>query len=341
MREPGFWWSDSALGALLSPLGALYGAITAARMRQDGVRAAVPVICIGNLTLGGTGKTPTAIALAQQLVANGERPVMLTRGYGGSETGPLLVDGHAGADVVGDEPLLLARVAPTVVARDRAVGVALATAPKASVIIMDDGLQNPSLHKDMTIAVVDGRRGIGNGRIFPAGPLRASLAAQMPFVSAVLIVGPPAPACAPIIDAARGRNIPVLHAMLMPDADIIASLRGRPLLAFAGIGDPTKFAATLEDAGVPPQQLVAFADHHRFTESDAADLLARAKIGAKTGSGPGSRQLVTTEKDLARLAGSATPALTQLAREAIALPVRLTFAEPDAVAGLLRATLKR
>lgn len=333
MREPDFWWSDSASGALLAPLGALYGALAAARMRQDGVRAAMPVICVGNLTLGGTGKTPTAIALARQLVANGERPVMLTRGYGGSESGPRLVEGHSRADAVGDEPLLLARAAPTIVARDRPAGAALAAAQKASVIIMDDGLQNPSLRKDLVIAVVDGRRGLGNGRIFPAGPLRAALAAQMPFVSAVLIVGSPGPACAPIIDAARAHNIPVLHAKLTPDEDVIGSLRGRPLLAFAGIGDPTKFAATLEAAGVPPQRLVAFADHHRFSESDATDLLSRASTGAL--------QLVTTEKDLARLAGSVTPALAQLAREAVALPVRLTFNEPDAIAGLLRATLKR
>jgi len=336
VREPGFWWNDGACGALLSPLGALYGAIAAARMRRDGARAAVPVICVGNLTLGGTGKTPTAIALARQLLANGERPVMLTRGYGGREAGPLLVDGHSRAAAVGDEPLLLARAAPTVVARDRAAGAALAAGQNATVIIMDDGLQNPSLRKDLVIAVVDGRRGFGNGRVFPAGPLRAPLAAQMPSVSAVLIVGTPGPACAPVIDAARDRNIPVLHATLTPDADVVASLRGRPLLAFAGIGDPAKFAATLKDAGAPPQRLVAFADHHRFTEADAADLLAQAKAGTK----PETLQLVTTEKDQARLAGAATPALAQLAREAVALPVRLTFAEPDAVAGLLRAALK-
>jgi tetraacyldisaccharide 4'-kinase len=333
MREPDFWWNDSALGALLSPLGALYGALTAARMRQDGIRAGVPVICVGNLTLGGTGKTPTAMAVARQLVANGERPVMLTRGYGGSDSGPLLVDGHSRAHAVGDEPLLLARAVPTVVARDRIAGAALAAAQKATVIVMDDGLQNPSLRKDLAIAVVDGRRGLGNGRVFPAGPLRAPLAAQMPFVSAVLIVGAARPACAPVIDAAQARNIPVLHAALTPDADVVASLRGRPLLAFAGIGDPAKFAATLTDAGAPPQRLAAFADHHRFTEREAADLLAEAKAGAL--------QLVTTEKDLARLTGAATPALAQLARDAVALPVRLTVSEPGVLAGLLRATLNR
>ncbi|MBN9051344.1 MAG: tetraacyldisaccharide 4'-kinase [Rhizobiales bacterium] len=333
MREPDFWWSDSALGALLSPLGALYGAITAARMRQDGAHATVPVICVGNLTLGGTGKTPTAIAIARHLVANGERPVMLTRGYGGRDAGPLLVDGHAGADAVGDEPLLLARAAPTVVARDRAAGAALAAAQNATVIVMDDGLQNPSLRKDLVIAVVDGRRGLGNGRVFPAGPLRAPLAAQIPFVSAVLIVGTPGPACEPMVAAARARDIPILNTTLTPDEDVIAALRGRPLLAFAGIGDPTKFAATLTNAGAPPQRLIAFADHHRFTERDADQLLALAKADAL--------QLVTTEKDQARLAGATTPALARLAREAVALPVRLTVAEPDAVARLLRAALNR
>jgi tetraacyldisaccharide 4'-kinase len=147
MREPAFWWREAGLAAgLLAPLAAVYGAVASARLAQRGARAAVPVICIGNLTLGGAGKTPLVLTLARLLRDAGEQPVLLSRGYGGRLEGPLRVDlaRHRAADV-GDEPLLLARIAPTVVARDRAKGALAAIAAGASVIVMDDGFQNPSL----------------------------------------------------------------------------------------------------------------------------------------------------------------------------------------------------
>jgi len=329
MREPAFWWTDGPAGALLAPLGALYGAVAAARMRRPGAAAGVPVICVGNLTLGGSGKTPTAIALARLLTEAGERPFMLTRGYGGRERGPLRVAAGMAAAAVGDEPLLLARAAPTIVARDRPAGAALARAQGASVIVMDDGLQNPSLRKTLAIAVLDGRRGIGNGRVFPAGPLRAPLAAQLDHIHALLVIGGPDGAAA-VIAAAAARGLAVFRATLAPDAAAVARLRGRRLLAFAGIGDPDKFFGTLAAAGVAPMRCRAFADHHRYTARDAAALLGEAQREGL--------DLVTTEKDAARLAGD--PALAELAKRSEVLPVTLALEERQRFAGFVLSGMR-
>jgi len=330
MREPGFWWRRSLAGALLAPAGALYGAVSAARMRRPGVRAAVPVICVGNLTLGGSGKTPTAIAIAQLLKDRGHTPVMLTRGYGGRERGPLRVTPQARAETVGDEPLLLARAAPTIVAADRPAGAALAVEHGADVIVMDDGLQNPSLQKDLSLAVVDGRRGIGNGRVFPAGPLRAPLAAQLRHIDAALIVGE-ADGAAPVIAVTLAHHRPVFHAALAPDPLTVAQWRGRRVLAFAGIGDPQKFFDTLAEAGIDTAIRRAFPDHHRYTAQEAAALIATAERDRL--------HLLTTEKDLVRIAGDA--ALTALAARASALPVTLELREPQAFASFVLAGIER
>ena len=189
----------------------------------------------------------------------------MSRGYGGSVAGPKQVDAHADhAAQVGDEALLLARVAPTIVARDRVAGAQAARSAGASVVVMDDGLQNGAIAKDFTIAVVDGRRGIGNGKVFPAGPLRAPLEAQWARSDALLVVGEAAGA-AEAIAAAKARGKPVLHARLVPDPAAVTALAGKRVLAFAGIGDPDKFFATVAAAGIEAAQRVAFADHHRFT----------------------------------------------------------------------------
>ena len=215
MREPAFWWrKPGLLSALLAPVAAGYGAIAARRMAQQGVRASVPVLCVGNFTLGGAGKTPTAIAIAKILQQAGERPFCLSRGYGGSLAGPKIVDAQSDvASAVGDEALLLAHAAPAIVARDRVAGAAAARAAGASVIVMDDGLQNASLVKDFTLAVVDGRRGTGNGKVFPAGPLRAPINAQWARTDALLVVGVISGA-AEAVAAAKARGLPVLHARL-------------------------------------------------------------------------------------------------------------------------------
>jgi tetraacyldisaccharide 4'-kinase len=332
MRAPGFWWEEpGAAAALLSPFAAIYGAIAARRLAQTGARAGVPVICVGNPTVGGAGKTPAAIAIARLLAAEGERPVLLTRGYGGSLAGPVTVDPneHSAADV-GDEPLLLARVAPTVVARDRVAGARHAREAGASVIVMDDGFQNPSLEKDFSILVVDRRRGLGNSRVVPAGPLRAPLDPQFERADALLIVGG-APMESPLVDAARRRGLAVFHATLKPDRETLAALTGKRVLAFAGIGDPDKFVATLAAAGIMVPAVRAFPDHHRYTAGEAAALLAQAEREGLA--------LVTTEKDLVRMQGD--PAAAELAARARALPVSLSVAEAEAFARVVLAAVGR
>ncbi len=318
MREPAFWWQPGT-GGLLQPVAAIYGAIAAARMHWRGRRAGVPVICLGNLTVGGAGKTPAALTVAHLLHAAHERPFFLTRGYGGRLSGPLRVNPaiHHSADV-GDEPLLLARLAPTIVARDRAAGAQFAQFAGASIIVMDDGLQNPALAKNLTIVVVDGRRGIGNGRVIPAGPLRAPLGTQLDRAQVLLVVGP-ADGAADIIKRAEQRGMTTFHARLEPDRAIIAAIGKRKVLAFAGIGNPEKFFATLTEAGIAVADRVGFDDHHRFTAAQAQDLLARARAA--------NLMLVTTEKDLMRLSGDNE--LAELAAHTSALPVRLVVEERD------------
>jgi tetraacyldisaccharide 4'-kinase len=328
MRDPSFWWrAPGPMAGLLAPLGALYGGIAAHRLMQVGARARIPVVCVGNLTVGGAGKTPTAIAIARLLQAAGARPMFLTRGYGGRLGGPVAVAPAHGAADVGDEPLLLARVAPTIVARDRAAGARAAAAAGADVIVMDDGFQNPALAKDLALIVVDGRRGLGNGKVFPAGPMRAPLLAQIARAQALLVVGEAGPAAQPAIDAARARGLPVLAGRLVPDPAVVAALAARPALAFAGIADPEKFFATLRSAGIALGATQAFPDHHRFAAVEADDLITRADRAGLA--------LVTTEKDLARLQGD--PALAALARRATALPVTLAFDDADSIGRLLAA----
>ncbi len=332
MREPRFWWRKPGIAAcLLWPIAAVYGAITAARMRRKGLRIDIPVICVGNFTLGGTGKTPTAIAIAKLLIADGETPHFLTRGYGGRRPGPIRVDPkrHTAEDV-GDEPLLLAQHAPVIVSRDRAAGALLAASSGASVIVMDDGLQNPSLMKDVALAVIDARRGFGNGFVFPAGPLRAPLADQFGHVEAVLRIGDGAN-MARIDKSARAHRCTVLSAHLEPEGDVIASLRKQKLYAFAGIGDPDKFFITLITAGLDATVKKSFPDHHPYSDDDAARILARC---ARERLIP-----VTTEKDLVRLAGHSGER-ARLAAAAKAIPVSLVFdQDEDALRQLLRAAL--
>jgi tetraacyldisaccharide 4'-kinase len=332
MREPVFWWRKPGLrAALLAPLAAGYGVIAARRMARQGQRAGLPVLCVGNFSLGGAGKTPTVLTIAKMLTEAGERVFCLSRGYGGSVAGPKRVDAHADrAAQVGDEALLLARVAPTIVARDRVAGAELARRDGASVIVMDDGLQNGSIVKDFTLAVVDGKRGIGNAKVFPAGPLRAPLAAQLARTDALLVVGDGGGADE-VVAAARARSLPVLHGKLVPDAAAGTALKGRKVLAFAGIGDPEKFFASAREAGIDIAQRQAFPDHHRFSAEEAAALIMAAEHAGLA--------LLTTEKDRARMAGD--PLTEALAARVHVLPVTLAVREADELRKLVMATVRR
>lgn len=332
MREPSYWWEKPGLvSRLLWPAAFVYGTIAASRMRRAGQSAGIPVVCVGNFTLGGTGKTPTVIALVKWLTSTGEKPFVLSRGYGGTLSGPVRVDAtvHRAADV-GDEPLLLVRHAPVIVAHDRVAGAALAKEQGATVIVMDDGLQNPSLTKDFVLAVVDGRRGLGNASVFPAGPLRAPLSTQLEFVDAILVVGKGA-GVARITAFARDHDRPLFHARLAPKAEAIKEIGRKKVLAFAGIGDPEKFFSTLAEAGIEAMGEESFPDHHAYTLADAERLLARADAGRLVP--------LTTEKDMARLAGS-DGALATLRARSKDLPVSLMIEDEDALRKLMRKAVR-
>ena len=294
MHEPAFWYRPSSwTSRLLMPLAALYGAIAGRRLQRKGFDAGIPVLCVGNYHLGGAGKTPTVLALVRLLRDLGETPVVLSRGYGGRLRGPVMVDPtrHAALDV-GDEPLMLAPTVPVVVARERIDGLALARAQRASVIVMDDGFQNPVIAKDASLIVIDASRGLGNACVFPAGPLRAPLPPQVDRTDALIVVGEGSAAQA-VAAAVAARGRPVISAHLKADEASLALLRGKRVLAFAGIGDPERFFRTLRACGIEVAAQRPFADHHPFSKSEIEGLIAEANRDALT--------LVTTEKDLARM----------------------------------------
>jgi tetraacyldisaccharide 4'-kinase len=323
MREPEFWSRPSSLlSTLLAPLASLYGGIAARRLNRSGHTAAIPVICVGNYQLGGAGKTPAVLAISELLRSLGENPVVLSRGYRGRLPGPVRVDPvhHRAADV-GDEPLMMAAKVSVVVARDRVAGAALACAEGASVIVMDDGFQNPSLAKTASLIVIDAVRGIGNGRVFPAGPLRAPLASQLPCTDAIILVGDGALPGA-LEQGLRSRGAPLLRGRLVPDDAAVQGLRGKRLLAFAGIGHPPKFFRTLQEAGLDVAAARAFADHHAYTAHDLARL--RAEAAARR------LQLVTTRKDASRLDD---------VRGIAVLDVALRFEDSDALRDFLTQRL--
>jgi tetraacyldisaccharide 4'-kinase len=257
----------------------------------------------------------------------GEHPAFLTRGYGGRERGPVLVRASDGARKIGDEALLLADHAPTVVAADRVAGAALAIEAGATVLVMDDGFQNPSLAKDCSIIAVDGETGIGNGMTFPAGPMRAPIHDQMPFASAVVVIGP-GDAGTRVLDFARGSGLAAFRARVGPEPSAPA-LRGQRILAFAGIGRPQKFFKTLADLGAIIAASETFADHHPFTEDDAIRIAQRAQTGRLVP--------VTTTKDMTRLVGG--PAREALASITKVVPVRLLFDEPAEMSRFLADSL--
>jgi tetraacyldisaccharide 4'-kinase len=322
MRAPEFWHHpESPTAALLSPLGALYDA--AGRLRASlthPTKLARPVICVGNLTAGGAGKTPVALAIAAWLKTRGHEPHFLTRGYGGRLTGPFRVDPerHSFRDA-GDEPHLLAEAAPTWVAPDRRKGAAMAIAEGAELIIMDDGLQNPTLAKDLGLLVLDGGYGFGNGRVIPAGPLRETIAHGLARAQAAVVVG----ADEHQLGEALAARLPVLAARLEPD-HAARALAGKRVLAFAGIGRPGKFSETLAALGAILIRFEAFPDHHPYEADEIMQLVEEA---AACGA-----ELVTTAKDRVRLPPEARPMVTTVR-------VRLVWDDEAQLERLLRPCL--
>lgn len=317
MRAPTFWDKPGLIPTLLSPLAWIGARITAGRVaKPPKISANIPVICVGNINAGGTGKTPTAIALVELLSSHGLKPAILSRGHGGSAEGPLKVDPNAHtAEETGDEPLLLANFAPTWISKDRAAGARAALAENPDVLILDDGFQNPAIRKTASIVVVDARKGFGNGRVMPAGPLREPVSEGMKRADICVVIGAPDDQQSFANRWAKDIPVPILGARIQP-LPTGMPWQGMKVFAFAGIGVPEKFFRTLKDLGADVRGTVALADHQPITDALFTRLKADAdRAGAK---------LVTTDKDAVRLPKSQRLSV-------LPLPVRLVFDDPEAL----------
>ena len=319
MAEPSFWqMRHHPLSLALTPLAWLYGGLEAARRRLTHAQhPGKPVICVGNLTAGGAGKTPTVRWLAEKIAAQGHQPAILSRGYGGSEKGPLKVDRQTHhATHVGDEPLMLAADWPVYIGADRMQSLRLAVQDGADVLIKDDGFQNPSLAHHFNLIVVDSASGIGNQRLLPSGPMRQPLSVALERLDALLIIGEARHhSLAFLMDAVEAFGKPIFHGRVQATGHGSGKVHG-----FCGIARPQKFQASLVAQGYEIDGFTSFADHHDFTEAEAATLLAHDK------------PLITTEKDMARLQGApADSARARLAAEAAVLPIALEIADEAAL----------
>jgi len=321
MRAPDFWdrKTDGLLPTVLRPLGCLVAGISS--MRRKAVapwRAPVPVICVGNLVAGGAGKTPVTIDIVQRLIAQGVDAHVVTRGYGGSELGPVRVDLNTHThDQTGDEPLLLAENAPTWVAKDRQQGVQAAVEAGAQVVILDDGFQNPSVEKDLSLVVVDGSYGFGNGRVMPAGPLRETVPAGLARADAVVLLGADEADVWGRVQRLGFKNLGVLRGKLQPTGNV-ADLKGQSVYAFAGIGRPEKFFTTLESLGCKLAGCKSFDDHHPYSDAEILSILTEAM----------DTPVYTTAKDHVRLSAKHRKRIR-------VLEIALSWKQPDEIDALL------
>ena len=325
MRTPDAWSRKGAVSTLLMPVSWLYGLGTAIRVqRAPRYAPPVPAICVGNLTAGGAGKTPVVLSLAHWFLERGRRPFAVSRGYGGRLAGPVRVDPAAHtAREVGDEPLLLAGTLPTVVARDRAAGAKAAVEAGADILLLDDGHQNPAVAKALSLVVVDGGFGFGNGRMIPSGPLREPVGRGLARADAAVAVGADSTGAMHRCRREAG-GLPLLEARFVPALDAMA-LQGRRVVAFAGIGRPDKFFDTVKEIGAELAEAMAYPDHYAFPETE---IMFICEVAQERGAIP-----VCTEKDYMRLPPDARLMVTPV-------PVTLEWRDPDALDRVLEGVLE-
>ena len=325
MRTPDAWSRKGAVSTMLLPVSWLYALGTAMRVqRAPRYAPPAPAICVGNLTAGGAGKTPVVLSLARWFLERGRRPFAVSRGYGGRLAGPVRVDPavHTAREV-GDEPLLLAGTLPTVVARDRAAGAHAAVEGGADILLLDDGHQNPAVAKALSLVVVDGGFGFGNGRTIPSGPLRETVGRGLARANAVVIVGADSAGAMHRCRREAG-GLPLLDAHFLPTEAALA-LQSRKVVAFAGIGRPDKFFETVKDIGADLTEAMAYPDHYPFPETE---IMFICEVAQERGAIP-----VCTEKDYMRLPADARLMVTPV-------PVTLEWRDPDALDRLLEAVLE-
>ena len=323
MKAPKFWYqSDTIRARILAPIGRIYGWSVARRFRKTRpYQAGVPVICVGNLTVGGTGKTPVCLALGEMLKKMGISFFCLNHGYKSQKKGIVVHRSQMTALDVGDEALLLAKSAPTVVDNRRARGAQIAERQGAQAIIMDDGFQNPGLIKTLSLVVVDGKRGFGNGQMIPAGPLREPVEKGLKRADAVIIAGTDETGATHQVRTLFS-DMPVLSGHFEPDPKVLKQLKGKPVVAFAGIGSPDKFFDMLTGFGIPVAKKIPFPDHYFYSRFDIEQILSDA----------GPLTVVTTAKDFVKVPRELQSRLTVISGHFV-------FDEPQEIEHLLKGTL--
>ena len=327
-----FWYTrGNILARVLSPLGFAYSFVAESRVQATKPHVGKPVvICIGNFVVGGAGKTPLALSIADRLKRTNLKICFLTRGYLGKEEGPLLVNplSHTSKDV-GDEALILSKSAPTIVSKNRRAGYEIAEKNGFDIVIMDDEFQNPTVHKDISFIAMDAGAGVGNGLVMPAGPLRMRLRAQLPNVSAIITIGDGFGGETVVQRAKRQYNIPRFRAYFEPD-ESLKSYIGKSVIAYCGIGRPEKFLETLEDVGIKIPRYQFYTDHYAYKDSDAETLLG---LSNKL-----KMPLLTTEKDYVRLPNDDSP-LGQLKKRSVTVPIKLIFEDNKELNQMLKMKL--